>query len=117
MPRKKKTELDDLMKLMKQKQELMLQLSKNPDNSEAKMNLRIAEARADYFREKIDNNLLRQLEEIDHPKAMNYEKFKEISLSVLNDKFPESDPSKQWQREGALVLMNHLKAFYDQERN
>ena len=108
MPRKKKTELDDLMKYINQKQELKLRLSKNPDDSEAKMNLRIAEARADYFREKIDNNLLRQLEEVDKPKVdLTAEMIK--SATDFRDKtYPESDAMKRYQREAFSAYIDFL---------
>lgn len=109
MPRKKKTELDDLMKLMKQKQELMLQVSKNPDDPEAKMNLRIAEARADYFREKIDNNLLRQLEEIDKPKVDLTAEMIKSATNFRDLTYPESDLNHQWQRQALTAYIEFLK--------
>lgn len=108
MPRKKKTELDDLMKYINQKQELKLRLSKNPDDSEAKMNLRIAEARADYFREKIDNNLLRQLEEVDKPKVVLTAEMIKSATNFRDLTYPESDPMKRYQREALTAYIAFL---------
>lgn len=108
MSRKKKTELDDLMKYINQKQELKLRLSKNPDDPEAKMNLRIAEARADYFREKIDNNLLCQLEEIDKPKVDSTAEMIKSATDFRDKTYPESDSMKRYQREALTTYIDFL---------
>ncbi|CCI84736.1 hypothetical protein FC52_GL001616 [Lactobacillus pasteurii DSM 23907 = CRBIP 24.76] len=108
MPRKKKTELDDLMKYMKQIQDYKLQLSTNPEDIEAKMNLQIAEARAEYFREKIDRNLLRQLEEIDQPKGASREEMIKSATDFRDSTYPESNPLERYQREALTAYIDFL---------
>lgn len=108
MPRKKRTELDELLKYMKQKEELSLQLERDPKDKKARLNKEIAEANIKYYSEIINENLLKLADDISAPKGASREEMIESATDFRDRTYPESDPMKRYQREALSAYIDFL---------